>query len=92
MIVRVDAGKGQVREKRQSPPKVKKVPLSKTIHSGVILVLSCFVVPILYMQVISMMYGLRNTPIADIFTKNSALWRDVVVNSVLAVLLTVKIA
>lgn len=39
-----------------------------------------------------MMYGLRNTAIEDILTKNSALWKDVVVNSVLAVVLTVKIA
>jgi len=44
------------------------------------------------MQVISMVYGLRHIPASDLLTTNFQLWKDIFINTILALTLTLKMA
>lgn len=52
----------------------------------------CLAVPVLYIRVFSLILGLSQLTIADIMTKNMEFWKSIVINIILAAMLTLKMA
>ena len=52
----------------------------------------CLAVPVLYIRVFSLILGLSNLNIAELMTQNMEFWKSIVINIVLAAILTLKMA
>ena len=52
----------------------------------------CLAVPVLYIRVFSLILGLSQLTIADMMTQDMFFWKSIVINILLAAILTLKMA
>ena len=66
--------KMQDNSKWKAPPGIRQVSLGENVYLFFSLILQCMCVPVLYIQLFSLVYGLRYKTVREVLTDTDNLW------------------